>query len=170
MSAVNSTLATLTSGSPAVLLRRATKGDVPAIVALLADDPLGSGRESAGDPGGLVPYLRAFEAVDRDPAQVLTVAVAEERVVGTMQLTFIPGLSRRGALRAQIEAVRVAGSHRSEGLGTAMIAWAIDEARRRGAALVQLTTDKTREDAHRFYRRLGFVASHEGLKLDLSDR
>jgi GNAT superfamily N-acetyltransferase len=84
-----------------------------------------------------------------------------------MQLTFIPGLARRGALRAQIEAVRVADGLRGTGLGSAMLRWAIDEARRRGCALVQLTTDKSRGDAHRFYRRLGFVASHEGMKLTL---
>jgi GNAT superfamily N-acetyltransferase len=84
-----------------------------------------------------------------------------------MQLSFIPGLARRGALRMQIEAVRVDEKYRSQGLGAAMFGWAIDEARRRGCALVQLTTDKTRDDAHRFYDRLGFIASHEGLKLQL---
>lgn len=95
------------------------------------------------------------------------VATAAGEVVGTMQLSFIPGLSRRGALRAQIEAVRVRGDYRGQGLGRAMFDWAIGEARRRGCALVQLTTDKTRTDAHRFYDGLGFVASHEGLKLEL---
>ena len=94
-------------------------------------------------------------------------AEADGRIAGTMQLSFLPGLARRGALRAQIEAVRVAGSQRGSGLGGAMLRWAIGEARRRGCALVQLTTDKSRADAHRFYERLGFVASHEGMKLDL---
>lgn len=98
---------------------------------------------------------------------MLVVAIEDHKVVGTMQLSFIPGLARRGALRAQIEAVRADSPYRSSGLGSAMLLWAVDEARRRGCALVQLTTDKTRVDAQRFYQRLGFVASHEGLKLDL---
>ncbi len=91
-----------------------------------------------------------------------------EDVVGTMQLSFLPGLSRRGALRAQIEAVRIGAGHRGAGLGAAMLEWAVSEARTRNCALVQLTTDKTRTDAHRFYERFGFVASHEGMKLLLS--
>ncbi|MPY80379.1 MAG: GNAT family N-acetyltransferase [Actinophytocola sp.] len=97
-------------------------------------------------------------------------ATADESVVGTMQLTFIPGLARQGALRAQIEAVRVREDCRSFGLGRAVIQWAIDEARRRGCALVQLTSDKQRTDAHRFYARLGFVDSHEGLISRLARR
>lgn len=116
------------------------------------------------------PYREAFDDIDGDPRQLLVVAVAGDDVVGTMQLSFIPGLSRRGALRAQIEAVRVRDDYRSQGLGRAMFAWAIDEAERRGCAMVQLTADKTRTDAHRFYARLGFVASHEGFKLDLRSR
>ncbi|HKD89893.1 MAG TPA: GNAT family N-acetyltransferase, partial [Streptosporangiaceae bacterium] len=107
------------------------------------------------------------EAIDADPAHTLVVAEQAGEIVGTMQLSFLPGLARRGALRAQIEAVRVAESNQGSGLGSAMIGWAIDEARRRGCALVQLTTDKSRRDAHRFYQRLGFVASHEGMKLAL---
>jgi len=95
------------------------------------------------------------------------VAVSDRYAVGTMQLSLLPGLARRGALRAQIESVRVRASHRGHGLGAAMMTWAIDEARRRGCALVQLTTDKSRTDAHRFYQRLGFTASHEGLKFSL---
>ncbi len=94
-------------------------------------------------------------------------AEQDGQIVGTMQLSFLPGLARRGALRAQIEAVRVAQSQRGSGLGAAMMGWAIEEARRRGCALVQLTTDKSRTDAHRFYARLGFVATHEGMKLAL---
>ncbi|GAB3247956.1 hypothetical protein GCM10027562_06150 [Arthrobacter pigmenti] len=93
--------------------------------------------------------------------------MAMSSVVGTMQLTFLPGLSRRGSLRVQIEAVRASGPYRGSGLGTAMITWAIAEARRRECSLLQLTTDKTRTDAHRFYAKLGFVASHEGMKLAL---
>lgn len=102
-----------------------------------------------------------------EPGQLLLVAVADEVLVGTMQLSFIPGLSRTGALRAQIEAVRVRQSYRDRGLGQAMLEWAIAEARTRGCSLVQLTTDKTRTEARRFYEHLGFVASHEGMKLPL---
>jgi ribosomal protein S18 acetylase RimI-like enzyme len=154
-----------------IRLRRATAGDLPALVALLADDPLGRTREApAGDDS---PYRDAFESIDRDPAHLLVVAEdggADDgvgAVVGTLQFSVVPGLSRRGALRAQIEAVRVRADLRDQGLGRAMLEWAIGEAGRRGCALVQLTTDKTRSDARRFYERLGFVASHEGLKLTL---
>lgn len=143
-------------------LRRATAADLAAIVALLAADQLGATRDSADD---LAPYLAAFAAIDADPAQQLLVATSGGDVVGTMQLTVIPGLARRGALRLQIEAVRVHEAHRSTGLGGAMMRWAIDDARRRGCALVQLTSDKARVDAHRFYERLGFTRSHEGFKL-----
>ena len=153
-------------GSTAVL-RQAVAEDVVAIVALLADDQLGAVRDGAADAGSLEPYLRAFEAIDADPAHLLLVAVADGEVVATMQLSFLPGLARRGALRAQIEAVRVGSRHRARDLGTAMVAWAVDEARRRGCALVQLTTDNRRVDAHRWYARLGFIASHQGLKLTL---
>ncbi|MBG6179312.1 GNAT family N-acetyltransferase [Arthrobacter sp. CAN_A1] len=151
-----------------VTLRRADADDVPAIVALLADDPLGSSRDGVNDGESLQPYLRAFAAIDSDPAHLLLVAVSvDDAVVGTLQLTFLPGLARRGSLRAQIEAVRVAVNHRSGGLGSALITWAIDESKRRGCSLMQLTTDKSRTDAHRFYDRLGFTASHEGFKLAL---
>lgn len=143
--------------------RRAVRTDVVGVVALLADDPLGADREGVD----LAPYLSAFDAIDADPGQLLLVGESFGRIVATFQLSFIPGLSRRGALRAQIEAVRVAESERGSGLGAAMIQWAIDEARRRGCALVQLTTDKQRPDAQRFYERLGFLASHAGMKLRL---
>ncbi len=151
----------------AVLLREAVADDVPAIVQLLAEDALGAARDGITSTRDLQPYLRAFEALAADPAHLLLVVVDDGRVVGTMQVSFIPGLARRGALRAQIEAMRVRQGVRGRGLGAAMFAWAVDESRRRGCALVQLTTDKTRSDAHRFYERLGFVASHEGFKLDL---
>jgi GNAT superfamily N-acetyltransferase len=147
-----------------VEIRRATAADVPAIVALLADDPLGAKRERPGDPR----YAAAFADIDADPRQVLVVAVVGADgadVVGTLQLTFIPGLSRLGATRALIEAVRVHAGQRGEGLGGQLIRWAIDTARDRGAAMVQLTTDASRTDAHRFYERLGFQASHVGMKL-----
>lgn len=150
-----------------VQFRRATAADLPALVALLADDPLGARRESVD--GDLAPYRRAFELVDRDPAHVLLVAVDGEEVIGTLQLTVVPGLARRGALRGQIEAVRVAAGARGRGVGAAMVGWAVDESRRRGCSLVQLTTDKSRTDARRFYERLGFVASHEGMKLALPE-
>ncbi|MGY1805380.1 GNAT family N-acetyltransferase [Blastococcus sp. SYSU D00922] len=150
-----------------VALRRATAEDLPALVAMLADDPLGAGREDVD--GDLAPYRRAFELVDADPAHVLLVAVDGDEVVGTLQLTVLPGLARRGALRGQIEAVRVAAGARGRGIGAAMVGWAVDESRRRGCSLVQLTTDKSRTDARRFYERLGFEASHEGMKLALPD-
>jgi GNAT superfamily N-acetyltransferase len=156
---------TLTVDGTPVELRRATAADLPALVALLADDPLGAARETAD--GDLAPYRRAFDLLDADPAHVLVAAVDGDALVGTLQLTFLPGLARRGALRAQIEAVRVAAGARGRGLGAAMIGWAVGEARRRGCGLVQLTTDKSRADAHRFYAGLGFIASHEGMKLQL---
>jgi GNAT superfamily N-acetyltransferase len=136
-------------------------------VGLLAADQLGATRDGVNAPEDLAAYQRAFRAIDADPAHLLVVGDAGGEVVATMQLSFLPGLARRGALRAQIEAVRVHDGHRGGGLGAAMLAWAIDEARRRGCALVQLTTDKSRTSAHRFYERLGFVASHEGMKLTL---
>ena len=144
-------------------VRRAVRDDVPALVALLADDVLGAARESAD----LAPYERAFAAVDADPAHLLVVAEVDGEVVGTLQLTVLPGLSRQGALRAQVEGVRVAAAHRSSGLGGALVTWAADEARRRGCVLLQLTTDARRADAHRFYERLGFERSHLGFKLPL---
>ncbi len=111
--------------------------------------------------------MEAFRAIDADSAHLLVVATDVSRIVGTMQLSFLPGLARQGAWRAQIEAVRVAGDFRGRRLGRFMIEWAIDEARMRQCALVQLTSDKQRPDAHRFYAQLGFVASHEGFKLGL---
>jgi len=161
------TLALLVAAPVPVVLRRAERADVTAIVALIAADQLGAGRDGVRDESDRAAYDAAFAAIDADPAQLLVVAEAAGQIVGTLQLTFIPGLARRGALRAQIEAVRVADTFRGAGLGSAMLRWAIDEAARRGCALVQLTTDKSRADAQRFYQRLGFVASHEGMKLRL---
>ncbi|MFD5582290.1 MULTISPECIES: GNAT family N-acetyltransferase [unclassified Streptomyces] len=145
-------------------IRPAVPDDVPAIVGMLADDPLGAQRES---PDDLEPYLTAFERITTDPNQRLVVAVREGRVVGTLQLTIIPGLSRRGATRSIIEAVRIHADERGGGLGTRFIEWAVEESRRLGCQLVQLTSDKSRTDAHRFYERLGFEASHLGFKLSL---
>ena len=160
-------LAEIDLGPARLTLRAAREGDVPALVSLIAADQLGATRDGVRDAADLAAYAAAFAAIDADPAHILVVAEIAGEIVGTMQLSFLPGLARRGALRAQIEAVRVAESTQGSGLGTAMIGWAIDEARRRGCALVQLTTDKSRLDAHRFYQRLGFVASHEGMKLAL---
>src|SRR5215469_1469380 len=160
-------LAVLSLGPGPFAVRRATAADVPAIVGLLADDELGAAREAGSGPE-LAAYRTAFAAIDADPGQLLLVVTAEDgQVAATMQLTFIPGLARQGALRAQIEAVRVGAGYRSQGLGEAMIAWAVAEARRRGCRMVQLTSDKRRTDAHRFYQRLGFAATHEGFKLPL---
>ncbi|WP_369247761.1 N-acetyltransferase family protein [Streptomyces sp. R41] len=145
-------------------IRAAVAEDVPAIVAMLADDPLGAQRESQDD---LTPYLAALERLSADPNQHLVVAVREGRVVGTLQLTVIPGLSRKGATRSIIEGVRIHADERGSGLGTQLIEWAIDESRRLDCQLVQLTSDVTRTDAHRFYERLGFTASHVGFKLPL---
>ncbi len=145
-------------------IRAAATDDVPALVALLADDPLGAQRES---PDDLAPYFAALKRLSADPNQHLVVAVREGRVVGTLQLSIIPGLSRRGSTRSVIEAVRVHADERGSGLGTRLIEWAIDASRRQGCRLVQLTSDTTRTDAHRFYERLGFQASHVGFKLQL---
>jgi GNAT superfamily N-acetyltransferase len=145
-------------------IRPAAIADVPAIVAMLADDPLGSQRES---PDDLTPYHSAFQRLADDPNQHLVVAVRDERVVGTLQLTIVPGLSRRGATRSVIEGVRVHADERGGGLGTQLIQWAVDESRRQDCQLVQLTSDATRTEAHRFYERLGFTASHVGFKLPL---
>ena len=160
-------LATLSVRDSGVVLREATADDVPAIVDLLAADQLGASRDGATNEHDLAPYVQAFRTIDADPAHLLLVAVDGAEVVATMQLSFLPGLARRGALRAQIEAVRVRKDFRNRQLGRSMFTWAIAEARRRGCALVQLTTDKSRVDAHRFYERLGFTASHEGLKLHI---
>jgi ribosomal protein S18 acetylase RimI-like enzyme len=151
-----------------MLFRAATADDLPAILALLVDDELGKLREDLGPP--LNPrYLEAFAAIARDPNQLLAVADQDGHVVGCLQLTFIPGLSRAGMWRGQIEAVRVAAAQRGSGVGKAMMLWAIEQCRARGCGLVQLTTDKRRTDAHRFYAGLGFEASHEGMKLALPD-
>ncbi|ARE75672.1 GNAT family N-acetyltransferase [Streptomyces sp. Sge12] len=149
---------------PELTIRPATAADVPAVVAMLADDPLGATRES---PDDLAPYLAALKRLTDDPNQHLVVAVRADRVVGTLQLTIVPGLSRRGATRAIIEGVRVHAEERGSGLGTRFIEWAVEKSRAENCSLVQLTSDATRTDAHRFYERLGFTASHVGFKLQL---
>ena len=153
--------------STVIKIRQAQRNDLEQIIALLADDPLGSKREDASLPLAQY-YIDAFAAVNTDHNQLLTVAVDEtNQVIGTMQISFIPSVARKGAWRGQIEAVRVAKDHRSSGLGQQLMEWAINKCRERGCSLVQLTTDKTRPDAHRFYDRLGFAASHIGYKLIL---
>ncbi|MFI6049792.1 GNAT family N-acetyltransferase [Streptomyces violascens] len=147
-----------------LVIRPATPQDIPAIVTMLADDPLGAQRES---PDDLTPYRTAFDRLAGDPNQHLVVADRGGEVVGTLQLTVIPGLSRRGSTRSIIEGVRVHSAERSSGLGTRLIEWAVDESGRQGCQLVQLTSDTTRTDAHRFYERLGFEASHVGFKKPL---
>ncbi|GCD44374.1 GNAT family N-acetyltransferase [Streptomyces paromomycinus] len=145
-------------------IRPATEDDIPAIVAMLADDALGATRES---PDDLTPYRAAYELLAADPNQHLVVAVRGDRPVGTLQLSVIPGLSRRGSSRSIIEAVRVHADERGSGLGTQLIEWAVAASRTLGCRLVQLTSDATRVDAHRFYEHLGFEASHLGFKLHL---
>lgn len=146
--------------------RQATRSDLERIVQLLADDPLGSKRDAYSVPlAGS--YARAFEAIVEDRNNELIVAEQAGVVVGVLQLTFIPGLTRQGAWRALIEGVRVAAEVRSSGVGKRLFAWAIERARERRCHLVQLTSDKSRRDAIRFYQSLGFIASHEGMKLQL---
>lgn len=147
-------------------IRSAVFDDMPAIVALYADDELGSTREaSASDPT----YRNAFTAIEADPNHILAVAELDGNIVGTLLLSFLPGLSRNGAWRAQIEAMRVSSTLRGQGLGQQMLDWAVSEARARGCTLVQLTSDRRRPEAHRFYERAGFRPTHVGFKLDLNE-
>lgn len=159
--------ASLRIGDDNVVLRQARREDVPALVALIAADQLGESRDGVRSDADLAAYEAAFQAIDADAGEILLVADVDAAVVGTLQLSFLPGLARGGAMRAQIEAVRVRADLRGRGLGHAMLGWAVAEARERGCGLVQLTSDKSRPDAHRLYRRLGFVDSHEGFKLRL---
>lgn len=147
-------------------IRPATASDVSAIVAMLANDKLGQLREDYRDP---LPdaYHQAFAKIDADPNQHLVVLEDEEQVIGTLQLTFIPYLTYQGGIRAQIEAVRIHADYRGQGLGEKLFLWAIEQAKSEGAHVVQLTTDKKRPEAVRFYEKLGFNASHEGMKLHL---
>jgi len=148
------------------MIRKAEETDLPAIVQLLADDQLGSQRESAVAP--LDPaYNLAFAQMNQQKGNDLYVATKGDKIVGCMQLTFITGLSRKGMTRMQIEGVRVSKENRSAGFGKMMMEYAIDLAKSSQCGLIQLTTDKKREDAHRFYEGLGFESSHLGMKLDL---
>jgi len=156
-----------TSANTGLVIRLAKRADVPHVVGLLANDSLGATRETVA---GTTPdaYFAAFAAIAADVNNELIVVDRNGTIVGCLQLTFIPGLSRSGMLRGQIEAVRVAESERGHGLGRRLFEWAFERARQRGCGLVQLTTDKKRAGAHRFYESLGFVASHEGMKLSLA--
>jgi GNAT superfamily N-acetyltransferase len=148
----------------AVSFRTACRSDLPALLALLADDMLGKQREfDLDDPA----YAHAFAAIEADPNQRLLLAVLGERVVGMAQLSWIPGLSRGGAWRCQIEAVRIAADLRGQGLGAKLIEACESAARERGCRHLQLTSDQRRSDAHRFYRRLGYIDSHLGFKKTL---
>lgn len=147
-----------------MIIREAVRADLPAIVALLADDVLGKAREFATVDDA---YEKAFADIDADPRNFLIVGQDGDDVVACMQITYIPGLGRHGGQRSLVEAVRVHAARRGQGLGQELMAWAIEQARARGCVMVQLTSDKARVDAHRFYARLGFVASHEGMKLVL---
>lgn len=149
------------------VFRRAMAEDVPFIVRLLADDALGATRERVENDVVDDSYWQAFAAIDADPRQLLVVGIIDGELVSTLQLSFIPYLTFAGGQRAQIEAVRVAAHLRGRRLGHEMMAWSIEEARSRGCHLVQLTTNKERPAARRFYESLGFVASHEGMKLSL---
>lgn len=151
-----------------VIIREARREDLPAIVELLADDALGSGREQAG--GGVAEtYYQAFDEIDGDPHETLLVAEFAGRIVGTLQLSVIPNLTFQGRRRAQVEGVRIAADRRGEGIGRRLIEAAEARARASGCHLLQLTTNRQRPQALRFYERLGFVDSHHGLKLYLAD-
>ncbi|KAB0570512.1 GNAT family N-acetyltransferase [Brucella pituitosa] len=149
-----------------ISIRKAIDADLTAIVAMLADDALGATREDNSSPLNQC-YIDTFKAIDNDPNQLLAVVERDGIVVGCLQLSFIPGLSRKGMWRGQIESVRITSDIRGGGIGRQMIEWAIEQCRKRNCGLVQLTTDKSRADAIRFYKSLGFVDSHEGMKLSL---
>jgi ribosomal protein S18 acetylase RimI-like enzyme len=169
----NAAATSTTTKSNDITFRYATRDDLPAIVALLADDEKGKTREELGDP---LPdaYYAAFDAMASQSTDALPnkylLALQGTDIVGCLQLTLIAGLSRRGQLRAQIEGVRVASRTRGQKIGEKLITQSITISKLLGAALVQFTTDKTRKDAHRFYERLGFIASHEGMKMALDPK
>jgi len=146
--------------------RQATREDLPVIIQMLAEDELGSVRERFEIPLPQA-YYAAFDAIETDPNQEIIVADQDGEVVGSLQLMFLPSLSYQGGLRAQVESVRVIQRLRGQGIGADMMRWAIERARERGCHLMQLTSHKSRVDAHRFYEKLGFVMSHVGMKLDL---
>jgi GNAT superfamily N-acetyltransferase len=148
-----------------IVFRTATRADVPAVLELLENDEISRSRMISESSDAAL--WRAFEEIDADPRNELIVADDDGEIVGTCQLTFTPSLSRRGTERMTIEAVRIRSDRRGAGLGRVMMLWALDRARERGCGLAQLTTDKRRTSAHRFYTGLGFSATHEGMKLSL---
>jgi GNAT superfamily N-acetyltransferase len=160
-------LAVIDSRGRSVVLRRAVGSDVPLLIALLVDDAIGATREGVRDDREAEAYLAAFRAIERDENALLVVADVDGELAATAQLTVVTSLSRRGARRGEIESVRVGSPWRGTGIGSTLIRWLIEEARRRGCSIVQLTSDKRRQDAIRFYQGLGFQATHEGLKLPL---
>lgn len=143
--------------------------DLAAIVALLADDPLGRQREVTGAKVHR-DYVSAFEAIFQDNSEFLAVAEQDGAVVGCLQISFIPGISRRGMMRGQIESVRIATQVRGQGVGRCILEWAVEICRQRGCGLIQLTTDRSRPDALRFYEEFGFVASHSAASSRSEDR
>jgi GNAT superfamily N-acetyltransferase len=145
-------------------IRSAQHCDIAALIALYGDDDIGVTRE-AMEPDEA--YQSAFDAIQRDPNHILVVGERDAKIVATLLLSFLPGLSRHGAWRAQIESMRVSGELRGQGIGQALIDWSIDQARQRGCRLIQLTSDRRRDDAHRFYERAGFEPTHFGYKLSL---
>jgi len=149
-----------------IAFRIATRSDLPSIVRLLADDDLGSQRERYEDP---LPesYYAAFQQINNDSNHELIVAELNGEVIGTLHLMFLPSISYQGGLRAQIESVRVDARYQGQGIGSEMMKWGIERAQERGAHIVQLTTHRSREDARRFYERLGFKGTHLGMKLSL---
>jgi len=149
-----------------VQFRPATRTDLPAIVRMLAEDELGARRERFETPLPQA-YYTAFEAIEADPNQEIIVAELDGEVVGALQLMYLPSLSYQGGTRAQVESVRVLKQSRGQGIGARMMEWAIERARQRGCHLMQLTSHKSRADAHRFYERLGFTKSHIGMKIKL---
>jgi GNAT superfamily N-acetyltransferase len=151
---------------PDIRFRLAKRADLPSIVRLLADDELGSQREQYEDPLPEV-YYSAFEQIESDPNHELIVAERNGEVIGTLHLMLLPSISYQGGLRAQIESVRMDKQFQSRGIGSAMMQWSMQRAKQRGAHIVQVTTHKSREDAHRFYERLGFKGTHLGMKLNL---
>jgi len=155
------------AGGMSVTFRIAEAGDLPSLVALLADDPIGSGRESVA-AGELGAYRAAFEAIARDPHNDILVAEDAGGVIGCVQVTITPGLTHTGATRATFEGVRIRKDRRGSGVGEALLRRAMEIARERGAGLFQLTTDTRRPEARRFYERLGFEATHHGMKLRLT--
>lgn len=150
--------------APSLEIRLATRQDVPAIVRMLQRDSVSN---FSGDTGTIEQQLKAFDEISSHPDNELIVAMLGDEIVGTLQLTFIPGMSYQGAWRALVEAVRVRDDIRNQRIGTRMMEWVVQRARARQCRLVQLTTNRIRVDAQRFYQRLGFTPSHVGMKLML---